>query len=449
MEGSSSINNGWRICILASFIGGIILVFCLNHSRNDISLSTVQSSAATAAPSNTNEFNTSAHSPATAAPSNSNEFNTSVHLAVPVAPSDINELSTSTHDDYVKKKPVEIKKEECNIFDGEWIYNPKESPLYNGHQCPFLSDQVSCQRNGQPEIDYQKWSWEGKGLCQIPRFNATDMLKRLKGKRVIIVGDSLNRNQWESLACLLYSAISPSRAHVDIRSGTYKVFKALDYHCSVEFYWSPFLVQLETNQKNGRRNNILKLDEVSNSAKKWKGAHIMVFNTGHWWVHRGKIKAWDLFQRDGKLVENMELELAFGIAMNTWAHWINKHVDKTITRVFFRNMSPEHKGTQWCYNRTQPMKDESFITTFPKSIIGIVEKTIGGMRTPVKYLNITKLSQYRIDAHPAIYARKQKQVLIAKQQRQPESYADCSHWCLPGVPDTWNRLLYASMVDNS
>lgn len=64
-----------------------------------------------------------------------------------------------------------------------------------------------------------------------------------------------------------------------------------DYHCSVEFYWSPFLVELQTNQENGTRNNILKLDEVSASAKKWKGAHIMVFNTGHWWVHRGKIKA--------------------------------------------------------------------------------------------------------------------------------------------------------------
>ena len=58
------------------------------------------------------------------------------------------------------------------------------------------------------------------------RFNGIDMLERLRGKRVIIVGDSLNRNQWESLACLLYSAIPSSQAHVDARSGVYKVFKA-------------------------------------------------------------------------------------------------------------------------------------------------------------------------------------------------------------------------------
>lgn len=57
-------------------------------------------------------------------------------------------------------------------------------------------------------------------------FNATDMMERLRGKRVIIVGDSLNRNQWESLACLLYSAVHPSRAYVETQSSVYKVFRA-------------------------------------------------------------------------------------------------------------------------------------------------------------------------------------------------------------------------------
>lgn len=52
------------------------------------------------------------------------------------------------------------------------------------------------------------------------------MLERLRGKRVTIVGDSLNRNQWESLACLLYSAIPASQAHIDVKNGVYKVFRA-------------------------------------------------------------------------------------------------------------------------------------------------------------------------------------------------------------------------------
>ena len=58
----------------------------------------------------------------------------------------------------------------------------------------------------------------------------------------------------------------------------------------MEFYWSPFLVQLEVNKTDGKR--VLKLDTISATAKKWKGADIMVFNTGHWWVHLGKLQAY-------------------------------------------------------------------------------------------------------------------------------------------------------------
>ncbi|KAG6505065.1 hypothetical protein ZIOFF_037413 [Zingiber officinale] len=30
--------------------------------------------------------------------------------------------------------------------------------------------------------------------------------------------------------------------------------------------------------------------------------------------------------------------------------------------------------------------------------------------------------------------------------KEPKRFADCSHWCLPGLPDTWNELLFASLL---
>lgn len=55
----------------------------------------------------------------------------------------------------------------------------------------------------------------------------------------------------------------------------------------------------------------------------------------------------------------------------------------------------------------------------------------------VKFLNITYLTEFRKDAHPSRY----------REPGTPEDAPqDCSHWCLPGVPDTWNEILYAQLL---
>ncbi|GJN37036.1 hypothetical protein PR202_gb25955 [Eleusine coracana subsp. coracana] len=62
------------------------------------------------------------------------------------------------------------------------------------------------------------------------------------------------------------------------------------------------------------------------------------------------------------------------------------------------------------------------------------------------YLNITHLSELRIDAHPSIYTiNREGKPLSTEERQQPIKYGDCSHWCLPGLPDTWNVLLLASL----
>uniref|UniRef100_A0A803N1T7 Trichome birefringence-like C-terminal domain-containing protein n=2 Tax=Chenopodium quinoa TaxID=63459 RepID=A0A803N1T7_CHEQI len=131
----------------------------------------------------------------------------------------------------------------------------------------------------------------------------------------------------------------------------------------------------------------------------------------------------------------MPIELAYERGLKTWATWIKKNVDPNKTTVFFNGYSPVHrlrKHDQWCFNKTQPIRDDSFVSGFPKSMVDAVEGVIKGMSKPqVKYLNTTKLSEHRIDAHPSLY--------ITKDEKNSNSYADCSHWCLPGVPDTWNR----------
>jgi hypothetical protein len=107
----------------------------------------------------------------------------------------------------------------------------------------------------------------------------------------------------------------------------------------VEFFWSPFLVTLETKQD---RTRALKLDQLPATLEKLRGADVLVFNTGHWWTHTGNLRAWDHLEADGKPVE-MGGEEAFNQALGTWASWVDQNVDSARTRVFFRSISPEHK----------------------------------------------------------------------------------------------------------
>lgn len=72
-----------------------------------------------------------------------------------------------------------------------------------------------------------------------------------------------------------------------------------------------------------------------------------------------------------------------------------------------------------------------------------LEHVIQNMKTEVIYMNISRLTDYRKDGHPSVYRKDYK---TSMKQNSSSLYEDCSHWCLPGVPDTWNELLYVSLL---
>ncbi|KAL2937996.1 Protein ESKIMO 1 [Bienertia sinuspersici] len=78
---------------------------------------------------------------------------------------------------------------------------------------------MSCHKNGRPDSEYMKWKWEAND-CELPMFDGKYMMERLRNKRMILAGDSLNRNMWESLACLLHSSVDPSTVELHDNSST-------------------------------------------------------------------------------------------------------------------------------------------------------------------------------------------------------------------------------------
>lgn len=116
-------------------------------------------------------------------------------------------------------------------------------------------------------------------------------------------------------------------------------------------------------------------------------------------------------------------------------------------------MAHWHRSIDWgggdpggnCYNETKMIEDPNFWgSDTRKSIMQVIGEEFRKTKVPIILLNITQLSNYRKDAHTSIY-KKQWSPLTPEQLANPVIYADCTHWCLPGLQDTWNELLFAKL----
>ncbi|KAM5575963.1 protein trichome birefringence-like 6 [Rosa sericea] len=329
----------------------------------------------------------------------------------------------------------------CDFTRGKWVYD-ESYPLYTNGSCPLIDEGFNCQGNGRVDKDYMKWRWQPQD-CEIPRFNATKMLELIRGKRLVFVGDSINRNQWESMLCMLMGAMKdPNKVYETHRRritkgrGNYS-FRFVDYKCTVEYYVSHFLVHEGKARVGQKRKQILRIDAIDHGSSRWRGADILIFNTAHWWSHYKTKAGINYYQEGGQVHPRLDVSTAFRKSLMTWASWVDRYINPRRTRVFFRSSAPSHfRGGQWnsggsCKEATKPL-DTLGASSSEKNVI--VEEVIKQMKTPITFLNITGLSEYRIDGHPSIYGRK-----------SASGSQDCSHWCLPGIPDVWNELLYAHL----
>lgn len=322
----------------------------------------------------------------------------------------------------------------CNLFQGKWVFDTKTNslPLYDFSSCPFLVPEFDCLKYGRPDRQYLKYTWLPDN-CALPRFDGMEFLRRYRGKQIMFVGDSLSLNQWNSLACMVHAS-APQAKYSIVRRSLVSYVSFEEYGVSLLLYHTTYLVDI-IKEPIGL---VLKLDSIL-GGNVWKDMDVLIFNTWHWWTHTGKSQPWEYIQDGPKIYKDMNRLTAFYKGMVTWAKWVDQNVDPTKTKVFFQGISPTHyDAKEWngasrsCSGEAEPLSGSTYPAGAPPAQ-DIVTKVLSYMKKPVYLLDITTLSQLRKDAHPETYSG-------------DHVGTDCSHWCLPGLPDTWNELLYTALM---
>ncbi|KAI4335192.1 hypothetical protein L6164_013862 [Bauhinia variegata] len=340
----------------------------------------------------------------------------------------------------------------CNYAKGKWVLDDNR-PLYSGFGCKqWLSQMWACRLTQRTDFAYEKLRWQPKD-CQMEEFEKSKFFQRMQNKTLAFVGDSLGRQQFQSLMCMItggeetpdvedvgneYGLILPEGA---ARPNGW-AYRFPSTNTTILYYWSAILCDVEPiDANNPDTDHAMHLDRPPAFLGQFLHKFdVLVLNTGHHW-NRGKLKAnrW-VMHAGGVPVTDRKLAViwaAKNLTVNSVVSWVNSQLPKYPgLKVFFRSISPRHfVGGDWntggsCDNTTPMSVGKEILDD--ESTDQVAANAVKG--TGVKLLDITALSQLRDEGHISRFS------ISARP-----GFQDCLHWCLPGVPDTWNEILFAQI----
>ncbi|OAY83173.1 Protein trichome birefringence-like 13 [Ananas comosus] len=356
------------------------------------------------------------------------------------------------------RSPDPIYSAPCDYADGEWVLDRGPVAARYDHTCREIFKGWNCAANRKPNaLRLLRWRWH-PSRCPLPRLHPLSFLRRHRNTNIGFVGDSLNRNMFVSLVCMLTGASGEVKKWRP--AGADRGFTFLRYNLTVAYHRTNLLVRYGRWSASPNGGSLESLGykqgyrvDVNVPEHTWAEAvrfhHILILNTGHWWWAPSKfdpVQSPMLFFENGvPVIPPIPPPLGMDKALKFMISYVEKTAS-TNTIKFFRTQSPRHfEGGDWNEGgscpRVEPLLPDKAEELFSLENNGTnVEarlvnrhlfKALEG--TSFHVLNITRMSEFRADAHPSTTGRKK--------------HVDCMHWCLPGLTDTWNDL-FAALLDS-
>lgn len=343
----------------------------------------------------------------------------------------------------------------CDLYHGKWVYDSSGS-LYTNNSCPVLPQEHNCQGNGRLDKGYENWRWK-PAKCDLPRFDAKKFLELMRGKTLAFIGDSLARNQMQSLLCILWQVEVPKK-----RGKTMHRYFFRSTSTMIVRIWSERLLHQTSKPFDIVPEGVVKvyLDAPDEGIMEFiPSFDVIVLSSSHWFTKQSvyildnEIVGGQLWWPDKSRPMKVNNVEAFGISVDTILHALVTHPNYTGLTIV-RSYSPDHyESGAWntggsCTGKVKPALDGEIVENGYTNIMH--EKQMMGFnrairkrtnRSKLKLMDITEAFGYRHDGHPGPYRDPDPN---KKTKRGPDGKPppqDCLHWCTPGPVDTWNELM--------
>ncbi|XP_027335295.1 protein trichome birefringence-like 25 isoform X1 [Abrus precatorius] len=371
-------------------------------------------------------------------------------------------LQVSDSDDFPGNNQTQISKdvaEKCDLFVGDWVPD-LTGPEYTNESCHVIEPHQNCIKNGRPDSGYLYWRWSPRD-CKLPKFNPKKFLKLMRNKSMSFIGDSISRNQVQSLLCIL-SKVEPAVEVYHDKEYRSKIWKFRSHNFTLSVIWTPFLVKAAIfEDMNGVTSSEIQLylDKLDNKwTNQYKNFDYVIIGGGKWFlktaIYHENSTVTGCHYCPGRNLTELGFDYAYRKVLQEVFNFFAKSNHKAT--VLFRTTTPDHfENGEWfsggyC-NRTVPFKEGQIHMIDVDSIMrGIeleeFEKAISlgsDKRVKLKLLDTTLLSLLRPDGHPGPY----RQFHPFAKDKNAKVQNDCLHWCLPGPIDSWNDIIMEMLVN--